>query len=57
MKISIPDFRRSMIARITGLDLRLDELGNKLLDMKNQYVKIKNVDEEIFGNLFEARDE
>ena len=36
---------------------KIDELGNKLLDMKNQYVKIKNVDEEIFGNLFEARED
>jgi SNF2 family DNA or RNA helicase len=36
---------------------KIDELGNKLLDMKNQYVKIKNVDEQIFGNLFEARED
>ncbi|OAA83195.1 DEAD/DEAH box helicase [Clostridium ljungdahlii] len=33
---------------------RMDELGDKLLDMKNQYIKVKNVDEEIFGNLFKA---
>ncbi len=33
---------------------KMDELGDKLLDMKNQYMKVKNVDEEIFGNLFKA---
>lgn len=36
------------------LQNKMDELGDKLLDMKNQYVKVKNVDEEIFGNLFKA---
>jgi SNF2 family DNA or RNA helicase len=33
---------------------KMDELGDKLLDMKNQYMKVKNVDEEIFGDLFKA---
>ncbi|MTK11490.1 MAG: SWF/SNF helicase family protein, partial [Clostridiaceae bacterium] len=39
------------------LKTKIDELGSKLLEMKNQYFKVKNVDEELFGNLFEARDE
>lgn len=39
------------------LKTKIDELGIKLLDMKNQYFKVKNVDEELFGNLFEARED
>jgi phosphomevalonate kinase len=39
------------------LKTKIDELGSKLLEMKNQYFKVKNVDEELFGNLFEAREE
>lgn len=39
------------------LKTKIDELGTKLLEMKNQYVKVKNVDEELFGNLFEARED
>ncbi|MHC6178803.1 DEAD/DEAH box helicase [Clostridium sp. JNZ X4-2] len=36
------------------LESRISELGDKLLDKKNQYTKVKDVDEKIFGNLFKA---
>lgn len=36
------------------LERKMGELGNKLLDKRNQYTKVKDVDEKIFGNLFKA---
>ena len=36
------------------LERKMGELGDKLLDKRNQYTKVKDVDEKIFGNLFKA---